>query len=982
MVDFKAKEKEILDFWDKQEIFQKSVDRETLHGDYVFYDGPPFATGLPHYGHILSSVIKDVVPRYWTMKGYRVRRRWGWDCHGLPIENLVEQKLNISGKKQIEEYGVDKFNETCSSEVLRYTEQWKDMVHRIGRWIEFDNSYKTMDSTYMESVWWALKKIWDKGYIYEGKKVLLYCPRCETPVSKFEVAMDNSYKDVTDTTVIVKFKLKVGQKINGQTIDDNTYVLAWTTTPWTLPGNVALAVNSDIDYIKLVDSEKKEKYWVAEKLANNFLDEGSKYNVLIEPTSVNKGKNLVGLEYEPLYEIPAVKNSGKKSHYIAEADFVTIEEGTGIVHTAVIYGEDDFNLGLKIDLPMVPLLDSKGIFNNEVPQFIRSLKFKESEPKIIEDLKKRDLLFKEEDYTHAYPHCWRCENALFYNAIDAWFIDIQKIKNRLVKLNEKINWFPEHLKYGRFLNNIESAPDWNISRNRYWASALPFWKCTADNCDKVVCIGSVEELKSKASNFSDVYQSDKVEDMDLHKHFIDKVQLKCECGGVMNRVPEVIDCWVESSSMPFAEFHYPFENREIFEKRFPGQYIAEYIAQTRTWFYYMHAMSTLLFDDISFENVVTTGTILNEYGVKMSKSKRNFPDPWKVIDSYGVDSLRFYLMSSVVMQAENLNFSEDEVRQTYNRLINTLGNVLNFYLLYHDQALLSDKLDNSDPMDSWVLSKINILNDYVTKEMDNYNTVKSTRAILDFVQELSTWYIRRSRDKFKNEQTRQEAVNVLYYVLTKLSKLIAPFIPFMAESIWQALNNTDIESVHLAHWPQVDKKLIDKKVLESMDAIKQLAERAHALRAKSGIKVRQPLANLQITKPVDKNYLEILQDELNVEKVEIVKKINISDNWIFDEEKTLSLDTNLTDDLKDKGVVRELIRAINAMRKDAGLMPSDSPVETYNTKSDYLKSVIAKYKDELVSGTSAGDLLETDEDPKINKELKISSEEIILGLKL
>ncbi|PLX26048.1 isoleucine--tRNA ligase [Candidatus Parcubacteria bacterium] len=985
MSNFKDKEKEILDFWDKEKIFQKTLDKEAPNGDYAFYDGPPFATGLPHYGHILSSVIKDVVPRYWTMKGYHVRRRWGWDCHGLPIENLVEQKLQISGKKEIEKMGVDVFNNTCHSEVLRYAEQWKDMVNRIGRWVEFDNSYKTMDSTYMESVWWALKIIWDKGLIYEGRKVLLYCPRCETPVSKFEVAMDNSYKDVVDTAVTIKFKLKSGQKLSGKDIDNSTYILAWTTTPWTLPGNVALAVGKDINYLKFKDEKTGEVYIVAEDRAQDVLkyypeEESHEYKQIGDI----KGKDLLDLEYEPLYEIPAVAKSGKKSHYITNADFVTTEDGTGVVHTAVIYGEDDFNLGLEIDLPMIPLLDDKGVFNEEAPDLIRGMAFKDSEDKILEDLKSRKLFFASEEYTHSYPHCWRCENPLFYNAIEAWFINIQKIKDKLVKLNEKINWYPDHLKHGRFLNNIESAPDWNISRNRYWASALPFWKCTEKNCSNIVCVGSVADLKERALNFDEVYETDNIEQMDLHKHVIDRVELKCDCGGAMKRVPEVIDCWVESASMPFAEFHYPFDNKEVFEKRFPGQYIAEYIAQTRTWFYYMHAMSTLLFDNISFENVVTTGTILNEKGEKMSKSKRNFPDPWKLIDTYGADSLRFYLMSSVVMQAENLNFSDDEVRQVYSKVVNPLVNVLNFYLLYQNEEALKLDVNKDDIMDSWILTKINVLLENVTKEMDNYNTVKSTRYIMDFVQELSTWYIRRSRARFKNEDSRNQAIATLHYVLIRLAKIMAPFTPFVAESIWKETNNTELESVHLSDWPEIDKKYIDKEVLEQMDLIRSITETVHAIRAKAGIKVRQPLAKVVVSKKVEDAYKDILAEELNVESVEASKEIKEQDGWELAETNNfkVALDTNLTDDLKDKGVVREIIRFINALRKDSGLKPSDRPVETYQTDSKYLQDIIVKFKDEIITGTSAGMLEQVSDSPEPNKGCKINGEEIILGLKI
>ncbi|MCX6741176.1 MAG: class I tRNA ligase family protein, partial [Candidatus Parcubacteria bacterium] len=491
---FAKQEEEILKFWQDNKIFEQSVQKDAPRGEYVFYDGPPFATGLPHYGHILSSVIKDVVPRYWTMKGYSVPRRWGWDCHGLPIENIVEKELKISGKKQIETIGIDKFNETCRSKVLTYTQEWKKMVDRIGRWIDFDNSYKTMDATYMESVWWALKTVWDKGLIYEGRKVLMYCPRCETPVSKAEVAMDDSYKDITEESVTVKFKVKDPQKHD---LPSNTYILAWTTTPWTLPANVALAVGKEMIYVLVKQND--QHYLLAHELVDKIITG--------DYTEENKftGADLIGLEYEPLIDIPALTKTGKPAWYVTDADFVSTEEGTGVVHTAVVYGEEDYNLGLKKDLPVVPLLDEKGIFNAEAPDLIRGLYFKDSEKVIKDYLETNGLLFSKQSYTHSYPHCWRCDTQLFYNAISAWFIDIQKIKPRLIKLNEKINWYPDNIKHSRFLNILETAPDWNISRNRYWATPLPFWKCDNPDCQEKVCIGSFAELKAKAVNFSEVY---------------------------------------------------------------------------------------------------------------------------------------------------------------------------------------------------------------------------------------------------------------------------------------------------------------------------------------------------------------------------------------------------------------------------------------------------------------------------------------------
>ncbi|MBI4090409.1 MAG: isoleucine--tRNA ligase [Candidatus Komeilibacteria bacterium] len=952
MLNIPKKEEEILAFWKKENIFQKSLDKESPEGDYVFYDGPPFATGLPHYGHILSSVIKDVVPRYWTMKGYHVRRRWGWDCHGLPIENLVEQKLKISGKKQIETLSVDTFNETCRSEVLTYTAQWKEMVDRIGRWIEFDNSYKTMDTTYMESIWWALKNFWDKGLVYEGRKVLLYCPRCETPVSKFEVAMDNSYHDVTEITVTVKFKLHPGQKIGGWTSDASSYLLAWTTTPWTLPGNVALAVGEHITYVvvknkKREPADKDEFYILAKDRLEPVL--GDAYEILHEV----EGKALRGLRYEPLYEIPAVKATGKRSHYVATADFVTTEDGTGVVHTAVIYGEDDYNLGVKLDLPMVPLLNTQGKFNDKAPKLVQEMSFKEGDEIVILDLQQRGLLLKQEAFTHAYPHCWRCEAPLFYNAITAWFVNIQKVKDKLIKLNEKVNWYPEHLKHGRFLNNLETAPDWNISRNRYWATALPFWKCDDEKCGETVCVGSIAELKKLATNFSEVYARESPNDIDLHKHVIDKVILKCpKCGGVMHRIPEVIDCWVESGSMPFAEYHYPFENEAEFKRRQKGEgkYIAEYIAQTRAWFYYMHVVSAILFDDIAFKNVVTTGTIMNEKGDKMSKSRMNYPDPWKIINEYGSDALRFYLMNSVVMQGENLNFSEKDVKEVYNKVINTLYNVVSFYELYAGSSGADEK-ESNHILDKWIITRLHQLVKMITHDMDTYDTVQATRRLIVFVQDLSTWYVRRSRDRFKDTVQRGDAVSTLKYVLATAAKLAAPFIPFAAEHIWKSVGMEET-SVHLTSWPK--RSTVDEKLILKMAEAQATVTKAHALRASVGVKVRQPLSILEITiRNLPKEILDIIADEVNVKKIVVVEKISIGDGIVTDEAKTVAFHTVLTDELKAEGALRELVRMTNSLRKEKGLKPQDIVAASFHTASEFLKTqVIEKYAEQLSKQTS------------------------------
>ncbi len=950
-------EEEILKFWQENKIFEKTLEKKSPKGEFVFYDGPPFATGLPHYGHLLGSTAKDLFPRFKTMQGYKVRRRWGWDCHGLPVENIVEKKLNLKHKKDIEALGIDKFNKECKSQVLTYVNEWKRYIDRIGRWVDFDNSYKTMDTSYTESVWWALSEIHKKGMLYEGRKVLLYCPRCETPLSRAEIAMDNSYKDVTEEAVTIKFEIIDGRKNcdyfnssslkgfhrdqnNHNSLSENsklkTYLLAWTTTPWTLPANVALAVGENIDYVVIEKKDENVEEMTRFILAKDRLEAvfgNDKYEIIKEI----KGKDLIGLEYKPLYELEAVKKTGKKAWYVLGADFVNTEDGTGIVHTAVIYGEDDYQLGLKADLPMVPLLLPNGNYNNDAPEFLRGIYIKKAENFIKEDLEKRSILFDKKPNTHSYPHCYRCNTPLIYNALSSWFIDIQKIKNEMLSFNENINWVPEHLKNGRFKDIVEKAPDWTISRNRFWASPLPIWRNEKNG--KITVVGSLEELKklTKKSgnkyftlrhgeaeqNIGDIINSDpknifhlteegkrqvliasediknkKIDliicspfqrcketaeivkktlnleessvliderigefkkgpdfegkkwedywklfsntrerfekrpddgenfldlkkrmgdfiydlekkysnknilivshdgpimslgmvsegadiersveikekeiysskfaefrelnfvplphnedfDLDLHRPYIDEIEVLDEEGNSLKRVSEVIDCWVESGSMPFAEYNYPFLNKNEFEKRSPGDFVAEYIAQTRTWFYYMHALSVAIFGREPFKNVVTTGTVLASDGEKMSKSKGNFTDPLSIIDKYGADALRFYLMTSVVMQAEDLNFKDDEVKEVYQRIINILSNVLSFYLTYKKET--EPKSDSKNVLDVWILSRLKELNNEITENLERYDTIKAGRPIKVFVEDLSTWYLRRSRDRFKSE---------------------------------------------------------------------------------------------------------------------------------------------------------------------------------------------------------------------------------------
>lgn len=949
-------EEEILNFWKENKIFELSISTRPENSPYVFYDGPPFATGMPHYGHILSSVIKDLIPRYYTMKGRRVRRRWGWDCHGLPIETLVEKKLQISGKKQIEQKGMDVFNQTARSMVLEYASHWKSMVDRIGRWVEFDDSYKTMDTTYMESVWWALKTLWDKKLIYEGRKVLMYCPRCETPVSNAEIQMDNSYKDIEEESVYVKFKLKAGQKFGkGYETNDSAYMLAWTTTPWTLPANVALAVGKDIAYTVLRIKGSEESYILASALVEKVFD-GREVETIHNDL---KGHDLEGLFYEPLYEVPAVVNSGNKAWYVAEADFVTVEDGTGVVHTAVIYGEDDYALGLRRGLPQIPLLDSAAKYNEEAPEFLRGKFIKNAEVEIIGDLDKRNLLFKKEKYSHSYPFCWRCDSPLIYNAVSAWFIDIQKNKRKLISENENINWFPENLKHGRFLNILETAPDWNISRSRYWATPLPFFKCA--KCGEVECIGSVNELRDRSSNFDEVYPDFEIDDdgivkndskIDLHRPYIDRVKLGCKCGAKMDRVEEVIDCWVESASMPFAEWHYPFENKNVFEGRYPGQFIGEYIAQTRAWFYYMHVIGVLLFDKVSFENVVATGTILSESGEKLSKSKRNFKDPNIIIDQYGSDALRFYLMTSVVMQADNLFFNEKDLRDTYNKIINLIHNIVKFYEIYtasDDDVSCKAAQDSTNILDRWIISRIGSTLDEVTRELEAYNTVRSGRAIKEFVDDLSTWWLRRSRDRFKDGT---EAVCVLRFTIMNLVKMIAPFTPFIAEYAYQKVKTKDDElSVHLATYPVVNDFVIDKKLEEQMVIARKIVELGHSIRTGNSVKVRQPLSKISFNNEFDQDdYKEIILNELNI--LEYSSSENMKDPKMAENNGLkVAIDIYIDENLSRMGDIREIVRAIQSLRKKSGRRAGEKLVLAFSTDKDEIKKLLEENRVEISKAT-------------------------------
>ncbi len=931
-------------FWKENKIFEKSVESRPKDNPYVFYDGPPFATGLPHYGHILSFVTKDVFPRFWTMKGYRCERRWGWDCHGLPIESICERELEIQQKSEIFEMGLTKFNEFCRSKVLWYTKEWKKTVERMGKWIEFNNSYKTMDNTYMETVWYIFKKIYDDGFVYRGKKILFYCSRCETPLSNSEIAMDNSYKDVTEKSITAKFKL-IGEP--------KTYLLAWTTTPWTLIGNVVLAVNAKRKYVKI---KQNDEYLII--IRDQVYKVKGKYEIVEE----FEGETLVNKKYEPLYHVSS--NVDKKGYFVIDGgDNVLSDEGTGVIHLA-IYGEYDYETIKEYDLPIIQHIGDQGELVDGPEDWI-GMWFKDIDKVVLEDLEQRNLLFNAEDYTHSYPFCYRCDTPLIYNALDAWFIDIQRIKPKLLESNQRINWIPKDVSK-RYESIVESAPDWCISRNRFWATAMPIWEC--EKCNQIKVIGSIKELQE--------YAVEEVpNDLDLHRHIVDDVHLKCNnCGNVMTRVPEVFDCWLESGSMPYAAKHYPFENVEWIKKNFPSDFVSEYIGQVRAWFYYMHVISILLFNEIPFKNVVVNGNILAEDGTKMSKSKRNFPDPNLIIEKYGADTLRVYLLSSQLMRAQDLNFKEEIVNQIYRRLNLILINVLRFYSMVEVDGNLLKMPYSENVLDQWIISLMNRLIRDVTKLMDDYDTAEVSRLFFDFIEDLSTWYLKNSRNRFKSENAGEKsaAMRTLTQVLLSLSKILAPLTPFISEIIYQKLRekgSANLESVHLESWPDFDEDLIDGKLHQGMDLTREIVKRTFELRDNAKIPVRQVLNEVTLSGVELKNeFLDIIAEVTNV------KTVSIGMNETS--ELKVVLDTKITTSLKLEGIARNIIRQINNYRKLLNLSTKNR-INIYLKLSDQeISTAINTYKDRIKKMVQADAIIYNTEGKQETKKFKIDSKVI------
>jgi isoleucyl-tRNA synthetase len=945
-------EKDLVQYWKKHKTFEKSVSQRPATNGYVFYDGPPFITGVPHHGTLLSSIVKDAVPRYWTMKGKRVERVWGWDCHGLPAEVFTEKKLGIKDKRDIgTKISLEEYIKTCRENMVATGDLWENTIDRIGRWVDFKGAYKTMDKEYMESVWWAFKQLHDKGKIYEGEKVLMYCTRDATPISKAEVAMDNSYQDVTDPSVFVKFRLNA----NSGPLKD-AHLLAWTTTPWTLPANTAVAVNQDIEYTE-VSLDGQKLIIATERLEKVLTDEKHqplKYEVL----RTLKGKDLVGQTYEPLFE-----DRGYNAHKIWHADYVSTEDGTGIVHLAPAYGEEDHVLSQQNSFPLVSNIDDNGFYTSGEweGQYVWDV----NKP-IAKALHERGIVWKIDYITHSYPHCHRCGTKLMYRAHPSWFMDIEGQRAEMLEENGDIRWFPEHIKHGRFENTVKSAPDWNLSRDRFWATAMPVWKGKdKDGNELVKVVGSYAELKELSG----------VELEDYHRPWVDEVEFEID-GVHYKRIDKVMDCWFESGSMPFAQFHYPFENVDKFEQNYPGDFIAEYVGQVRAWFYYLHAVNVGLFDKRSFNNVVVTGTLAGDDGRKMSKSFGNYTDPNELMDTYSADALRFLLLSSPVLNGEDFSLHNKGVADI-NRKLSMIWNMYDFFTMYAEvdkwdwDGQLTDptpELQNS--LDKWIVSRVHQLNEEVDRHMQAYDLPNALKPILPFIEDASNWYVRRSRRRFwksGDDADKTAAYKTLHYTLTQLSMIMAPLTPFLAEELYQRL--TGGESVHLLDWPETGH--INDLVVRDMAFVREVINEGLSQRAKHSLKVRQPLRSVSV-----RDEKQIINDEL---KAVILEELNVKEVVTHTSTDTdlAVLDLEITPELKREGLMREVIRHVQSARKQAGLQVDDRIKLSLTAHGEVSKAIeehkeVIKHETLAVSLGSEGDYSYKTEAKVDGSNLKIS----------
>ena len=901
-------EKAIVDFWKRNRIFEKSIEQRDINNGYVFYDGPPFITGLPHHGTLLSSIVKDAVPRFWTMRGKRIERRWGWDCHGLPAENFVEKQLGITDRREIgTKWPLSTYITKARESMVSNSEAWEGVIERVGRWVDFRGAYRTMDKNFMESVWWAFKTLYEQGKIYEGRKVLMYDTKFSTPVSKTEVTMDNdAYQTVTDPSVYVKFEIVSEGELRG------VKLLAWTTTPWTLPANLTLAINKDLEY--KIYSVGNEKLIVASELAEKALGEGEAIKTL-------RGEELIGLEYKPLMCNFSKEERKKNTYKVVAADFVSSSDGTGIVHIAPAYGEMDYELSLEQDVDFIDLLDEGGYYLEPAKKWLNEMGVRDTDESGIElwaankfiakVLEEKGIVYKIEYIKHEYPFNPRSKQRIIYRAFPSWFFAVNGMKEQLIEENEEINWFPEYLKHGRFEKNIEAAPDWNLSRDRFWATAMPVWK---GDKGTIKVVGSYDEL----------YELSGVRLEDYHRPWVDEIEFDIE-GEHFKRIEKVLDCWFESGSMPFAQLHYPFENKEKFEQNYPADFIVEYVGQVRAWFYYVHVVNTALFGKKAYRNVITTGTVAGNDGRKMSKSLGNYTDPTELMDKYSADALRFLMLSSPVLAGEDFALIDKDVSDVARKL-SMVWNVYDFFTMYASvdgfdskQAIAVSKLEN--PLDIWLVSRVYELRNEITKGMEAYNIPSALSNVLLFIDDLSNWFVRRSRRRFwksEDDTDKNAAYSTLYFVLVYLAKILAPFTPFLAEELYQKMTGVEFdssvtESVHLLNWPEAGE--INQEVLEKMARTREIITEGLALRMNKSeneeqIKVRQPLTEyIYEGEPLDEYYEQIIADEVNVKSVRAGEKSY--------------LDKHLTEELLEEGFIRELIRFVQAARKKAGLEVDD-----------------------------------------------------------